>query len=71
MTGWDRKDPKPSAVLLVSQLTGGVLAVETHSTDRWTVKSKFDRVRGIDDRWYVAPRETLFSFEAFVRGIMV
>lgn len=57
--GWDLKQPKPRAVVLVSQLTQACLVIPTSTQAGWTRRQSFDRVRKIEETWYCAERASL------------
>jgi hypothetical protein len=61
--GWDAKDPKPVAIVLVSQKTGAMLVVPTSSQATWTRTHKRDRVRNVRDIWYAVDRALLIPFD--------
>lgn len=67
VSGWDAKETKPTAVVLVSQLTGACLVIPVRtSRDSWTTRAIHDRVRNIDERCYECPRELLLPMATFV-----
>lgn len=63
VSGWDAKDPRPVAVVLVSQRTRAMLVVPPSTAPEWERESKRDRVRGIDDEWYTISRSRLLTFD--------
>lgn len=64
--GWVRKNPKPLAVVLVSQQTGSMLVVPVSTSNQWGTKTAFDRVRGIDESWLTIRKNQLRSFGELV-----
>lgn len=61
-TGWDLKNPKPLAVVIVSQRNYNVLAIKPSTQPTWTIKQSFDRVREINESWYQVNRSSLVTF---------
>ena len=60
VSGWDQKDREPTAVVLVSQLTGGMLVVPVRKTRaHWRKVRNFDRRRSISDWWYEVDKQFL------------
>jgi hypothetical protein len=68
--GWDLKQPKPRAVVIVSQHTGACLVVPTSTQAGWTRKQSFDRVRRISETWYCAERPSLRPFMELVGWVV-
>jgi hypothetical protein len=62
-SGWDKKNPKPFGVVMVSQLTDRMLVVPRSSEQNWVKKSAFDRVRQIKDVWYYANKTDMKTFD--------
>jgi len=62
VTGWEKKSPKPLAVVLVSQQTSDMLVVPVSTHGSWSVTTSFDRVRKINERWYTVPSSLLRPF---------
>lgn len=58
-SGWNRKTHKPVAVVLVSQVTHGMLAVPAKTEAMWETQAAFDQKRGINDTWLACPRNLL------------
>ena len=67
--GWDSKNPKPLAVVLVSQRTKAMLVVPVSTQPTWTHTKSFDRVRRIHETWYEIDRSRLRTFNAFVEWL--
>ena len=66
VTGWDKKQPKPLAVVLVSQVTSALLVIPVSTSPKWKAVSSFDRVRQINERWYTVESSLLRPFSSFV-----
>ena len=64
--GWDKKNPRPLAVVLVSQKTSHKLVIPTSTQDKWGTKDAVDRVRNIHERWYTVDRSLLRPFSELV-----
>ena len=47
VNGWDGKDAKPIASLVVSTVTGAILAVRSVTEPRWTTITAKDTKRGV------------------------
>ena len=63
VAGWSKKNPRPLAVCVVSQLTGSILVIPVSTQEKWGRISKFDRVRKIDETWLTADKGLLRSFK--------
>ena len=71
VSGWDQKPSVPVAVVLVSQLTEGMLVVPVRRTRaEWTIEERRDRVRDISDRWYCVRRRLLLPFDDLVQWLL-
>ena len=68
-TGWNRKSPKPLAVVLVSQTTREPLVVPVSTSKMWGRKSTYDKVRQINDTWLTIDRDLLRTFDEFVEWL--
>jgi len=64
--GWDKKNPRPLAVVLVSQITDAMLVVPVSTQPKWTQHAAFDRVRQINENWYQVKRSDLKTFNELV-----
>lgn len=56
---WRKKNPKPSALVCVSQETGKMIAIGPHEIARyndWEIVNKYDRVKGGSYDYYVLPK---------------
>lgn len=68
--GWDKKDPRPHAVVLVSRPTGHFLVVGAGSQEHWTKEVRFDRQRKITDTFYMAHKQYLRPFDRLVEHLV-
>lgn len=66
VSGWDAKEPRPMAVVLISQHTGGMLVVPPSTSPSWVRESRRDRVRNIQDTWYCAPKGQLKTMDSLI-----
>jgi hypothetical protein len=67
VSGWDQKATKPRAVVIVSQMSGSMLVVPVNRTrESWGRKSAWDRVRQIEDEWYIVDRSLLVPMSDLV-----
>jgi hypothetical protein len=64
--GWDKKNPKPLAVALVSQITREILVVPVSTEKTWGTSTHFDKVRGITETSYTIDRGLLKTFSEFM-----
>jgi hypothetical protein len=69
VSGWDRKRPKPIAVVLISQVTLGMAVIKGSTRPTWTVEQAYDHTRQIDDSFYVVPRNQLVGFGVLVEWL--
>jgi hypothetical protein len=68
-TGWDKKHPKPLAVVLVSQFTSAMLVVPVSTQSTWAITRSYDRVRQISERWYTVDSDLLRPFAELVEWL--
>ena len=57
---WERKNPRPSAVIIVSRSTGAMICIgpsEIANDKQWREVKYRDKVRRIDEKFKVLPRE--------------
>lgn len=59
VAGYDGKENKPFGYIMISRPTGSMLFLPTESFPKWTKEQKFDTIRRIRDKFYMAPREEL------------
>ncbi len=64
----EAKRHKPCAIVLISQLTGGLAVVPT-STGPWSKCKRYDRDRNISDWFFEVPRSKLATFDDFVEWL--
>ena len=69
-SGWDKKDPKPFGVVMVSQFTDKMLVVPKSSENNWTKKASFDKVRQIKDVWYYANKSDLKTLDELIEFLL-
>jgi hypothetical protein len=71
VSGWNRKQTTPRAVVVVSQRTRAMLVVPVRATrSRWTVERRFDRVRKIRYDWLAVARVDLVPFERLLAWLI-
>lgn len=66
---YDTKTKKPMAYIMISRPTGAMLALPSVKPDKWTTCLKYDRVRKIRDKFYLAPRELLRPMDVLIKAI--
>ena len=66
VAGYDAKNPKPVAYVFVSQATGCMVALATYRSTHFTIVRKHDRVRDIDESFYVCSRDALRTMDKLV-----
>lgn len=59
VSGYDAKETKPLAYIIISRPTGVMLCLKTLSAKGWKIESKFDRVRKIRENFYVCEPKRL------------
>jgi len=70
--GYDSKVTKPLAYVMVSRETKAMLCLPSYSKpDYWTQETRFDRVRKINETFYMAPKNKLRSLDALVEQIKI
>lgn len=67
--GWDLKNPKPLAVILISQKTDAMLVIPTSTHQNWKTTTTFDRIRKITETWYIVDKELLRPIDEFVEWL--
>lgn len=60
--GWDQKQPKPIAIVMVSRQTLGMAVIKGSTRSAWTTEQRYDNVRKFSDTFYMASREQLVGF---------
>ena len=66
VSGWNQKQPKPIAIVLVSQVTLSMVVIKGSTRPTWTIKKSFDNVRQISDNFYMVHKEQLVGFWTLV-----
>lgn len=56
VSGYQAKNPKPIAYVMVSQNTGGMFIFPTAFSESWKIEKKYDRYRKHEDSFYLAPK---------------
>lgn len=64
--GWEKKKPKPLAVVLVSQITKSMLVVPVSTEKMWGTSTHFDKVRQITETSHTVDKSLLKPFSDFV-----
>jgi hypothetical protein len=68
--GYDSKVTKPLAYVMVSRETKAMLCLPSYNKpDYWTQETRFDRVRKINETFYMAPKTKLRSLDELVKQI--
>jgi len=67
---WERKDPTPVAVVLVSQVTKAMVVIPTRSRRSWITATVHDQVRNVDQTVYQCPRGQLREWPNFVAWLL-
>lgn len=66
---WKAKNPRPSALICVSELTGAMICIGPHEisqSEQWRTVERFDRVRKIHDQFLMLHREKWRPVSALV-----
>jgi len=63
--GWNKKSPKPLAVVLVSQITKSMLVVPVSTENKWGTSTHFDKVRKITETSHTVDKGLLKTFDEF------
>lgn len=66
VTGYDAKSPKPFAYVFVSQITGCMVCVPSETGKLFQIRERYDRVRQIDERFYVCQIRHLRTMDKLV-----
>lgn len=56
VSGYEAKEPKPIAYVMVSQKTGGMFIVPTTFSNAWKIERKYDRDRKHEDDFYLSDK---------------
>jgi hypothetical protein len=66
VSGFDGKKVKPLAYVFISRPTGCMICLMTSTFSSWTIEEKFDRVRGITDKFYLADRRICSELDELI-----
>lgn len=66
VSGYNAKTIKPTAYIMVSRKTGGMLALPSLSADGWKIEEKFDRTRRIRESFYVAEKKSFKTLDFII-----
>ena len=67
---WRRKAKKvPAAILLISQVTGVILAIPTWTQHKWFIKDAHDSVRGYRRQYYMVQSAHLVNWDTLISQI--
>ena len=69
VSGYEAKDPKPIAYVMVSQVTGGMFIFPTAFSNSWRVERKYDRYRKHEDNFYLAPKTFARPFSQLINKL--
>jgi len=67
VSGYDAKNPKPTAYIMISKVTGSMLCLPSHSSSKWTKKDIKDQTRQILDEFYMADKKLLLTMDKLVK----
>lgn len=68
--GWNAKSNKPAAIVLVSQVTGGMVVVPRSTECTWGTRRRWDRHRRIDDVFLEVQTKRLRPFGDLVAWLL-
>jgi hypothetical protein len=69
VSGFDGKKKKPLAYLFISKPTGCMISLMTSTISAWIVEEKFDRVRKITDKFYLADKKLCTTLDELIEVI--
>lgn len=69
VSGYEAKETKPLAYVIISRPTGAMVILKTLSSKGWAVESKFDHTRKIQENFYVCKRKHLQTPDVLVSYI--
>jgi hypothetical protein len=69
VSGYDAKDVKPLAYIMISRPTGAMLTLRSTSSKGWQKESKFDNIRKITDDFYLCKKKRLQTLDVLVSYI--
>lgn len=67
--GWNKKYPKPLAVVLISQITAAKLVIPVSTQQQWGRVNAYDRVRHFRENWYTVNKTMLTPFTQLVEWL--
>lgn len=68
--GWEKKDPVPHAVVLVSRANGHFLVIGAGSKPHWTQETHYDWQRQITDTFYMVKKQYLRPFDHLIQHLV-
>ncbi len=66
---WEAKDPRPVAVVLVSQPTKATAVIPASTAPSWTVRRTMDQRRGYEDNFLTVSRDQLRPLSALIEWL--
>lgn len=70
VSGYNSKITKPLAYVMISRKTGSMLCLPSYSKpEYWTEETRFDRVRNINETFFMAPKSKLKPLSVLVDQI--
>ncbi|MHC4676566.1 MAG: hypothetical protein ACYTBZ_29115 [Planctomycetota bacterium] len=68
--GWEAKEEKPCAVIIISQQTKEIIVVPVSSREHWTIEERSDQTRNIAaEEFYAVSKEYAKTFSELVEWI--
>ncbi len=65
-SGWRQKEEKPMAVILVSKITGAMIAVPVSTEGEWKIEKRFDSLRKFEDNFLMVAKTHLRTIDELV-----
>jgi len=69
VSGYNAKETKPLAYIIISRPTGAMVVLKTLSSKGWNIESKFDHVRKIKEDFYVCKPKHLQTLDVLISYI--
>lgn len=69
VSGYDAKNPKPLAYIMISKITGSMLCLPSLMSSKWVKKSIKDQTRRILDEFYMANKGLLLTMDKLVKHL--
>jgi hypothetical protein len=69
VSGFDGKKQKPLAYVFISRPTGSLICLMTSTISSWTIEEKFDRMRKITDKFYLADKKLCTTLDELVEAL--